>query len=133
VKLYGFCLSIAYIPHPRHSYIESLPTLWYSSGYLFIMWHHLHIVEISANLVKNTYSFYTYRLYLFLLYKNTSVVSTTERLLCFLLHSLLFCPLLNVGGVILYCTAWPGRQFPCFLLFHHSYLTYTHKMQDNTV
>ena len=59
----------------------------------------------NANLIINTYSFYTYRLYLFLLYKNTSVVSTTERLLCFLLHSLLFCPLLNVGGVTLYCTA----------------------------
>ena len=29
VKLYGFCLSIAYIAHWRHPYIESLPTLWY--------------------------------------------------------------------------------------------------------
>ena len=29
VKLYGFCLSIAYIAHQRHHYIEGLPTLWY--------------------------------------------------------------------------------------------------------
>ena len=27
VKLYGFCLTIAYIARRRHSYIESLPTL----------------------------------------------------------------------------------------------------------
>ena len=27
VKLYGFCLSIAYIARQRHPYIESLPTL----------------------------------------------------------------------------------------------------------
>ena len=28
VKLYGFCLSIAYIVRQCHPYIESLPTLW---------------------------------------------------------------------------------------------------------
>ena len=28
VKLYGFCLSIAYVVCPHQSYIESLPTLW---------------------------------------------------------------------------------------------------------
>ena len=28
VKLYGFCLSIAYITRRCHPYIESLPTLW---------------------------------------------------------------------------------------------------------
>ena len=27
VELYGFCLSIAYIVHRRHPYIEGLPTL----------------------------------------------------------------------------------------------------------
>ena len=33
VKLYGFCLSIAYIARRRHPYIESLPTLWYNEQY----------------------------------------------------------------------------------------------------
>jgi len=27
-KLYGFCLSVAYIARPCQSYIWSLPTLW---------------------------------------------------------------------------------------------------------
>ena len=34
VKLYGFCLSIAYVAHSYHPYIESLPTLWY-----YTSWH----------------------------------------------------------------------------------------------
>ena len=33
VKLYGFCLSIAYIARRRHPYIESLPTLWQAQEY----------------------------------------------------------------------------------------------------
>ena len=34
VKLYGFCLSIAYIARRRHPYIESLPTLWLIKSHL---------------------------------------------------------------------------------------------------
>ena len=30
MKLYSICLTIAYIAHRHHPYIESLPTLWYS-------------------------------------------------------------------------------------------------------
>ena len=37
-KLYGFCLSIAYIVRLCHPYIESLPTLWYVHKGIFIAW-----------------------------------------------------------------------------------------------
>ena len=38
VKLYGFCLSIAYIARQRHPYIESLPTLWYLGPKVYIIY-----------------------------------------------------------------------------------------------
>ena len=53
VKLYGFCLTIAYIARPRHPYIESLPTLWYHiASQIWQLLQHYGFISIGQCKVK---------------------------------------------------------------------------------
>ena len=54
VKLYGFCLSIAYIARQRHPYIESLPTLWFQT--LFLLQSTLDTLPLNSCLSTWNYA-----------------------------------------------------------------------------